>query len=745
MTKHKIQNKHKARNLNDKTLVLVFVIWILNLFCHLDFDICHSIFAQERKEEPIIVNADIVEYSTTGKEVTATGNVSITYKGARLTCHKVTVNTQTKDAEAEGDAKLVDAKGVIEGKKIKYNFETKKGIIIDSQFRANPYFGKADNVEKVSESEFIARRGYMTTCNYDNPHYRIKSRRMDIFPGDKIQTKDDKFYMGRIPLLYIPQYNHSLKEPLMHVQLVPGTSKEWGPFMLSAWRYNLTENVKGRIYFDYRTKKGLAEGFGTNYSAPAFGKGDFKFYYTQERDDNLDEEDNVFERYFIRWRHKADIDEQTDLTGEYYKIVDSKMAILGSQYNFLKDYFFREYEKNAQPISYILFHHAFSNSSLDFYMQKRTNRWYDPGYLEKLPEIKYSLPSFQIGNTPFYFDNSSSLGNYNKKNTSTMTPSINPDVHVDRFDTSNKLSLPMKVAFVHFAPFVMSRQTLYDKTALDSTVACRTIFYTGADMSTKFYRAFNIKSNFLWLNINGLRHIITPCVEYAFNHEPSVSSSKLRQVDDVDSLSRSNSAALSLSNKLQTKRDNQSVDLLDLNVTTDYVFKPKTGDKKGSSFSDLLFDLKLLPYSWMSINLDATYKHSGSRCAAGYNHFTNVNYDISFDLGKERSIAVGQRYQLKGGNELTFDLDWRLNPKWKFSVYERFNQGHDPSLKRGLREQEYTISRDMHCWVMDITYNVKKGYGQSIWFIFRLKAFPELEFKFNQSYHASKSGSQSNP
>ena len=74
-------------------------------------------------------------------------------------------------------------------------------------------------------------------------------------------------------------------------------------------------------------------------------------------------------------------------------------------------------------------------------MQKRTNRWYSPGYLEKLPEIKYSLPSFQIADSPFYFDNNSSVGNYNMKNTSTMTPAANntnltTDAHVNRLDTS---------------------------------------------------------------------------------------------------------------------------------------------------------------------------------------------------------------------------------------------------------------------------------------------------------------------
>ncbi len=44
MTKHKIQNKHKAQIPNAKIFILIFVILILNLFCALNFDICHLRF-----------------------------------------------------------------------------------------------------------------------------------------------------------------------------------------------------------------------------------------------------------------------------------------------------------------------------------------------------------------------------------------------------------------------------------------------------------------------------------------------------------------------------------------------------------------------------------------------------------------------------------------------------------------------------------------------------------------------------
>jgi hypothetical protein len=516
--------------------------------------------------------------------------------------------------------------------------------------------------------------------------------------------------------------------------------------MLSAWRYNLTDYINGRIYFDYRQKLGVGEGFGANYDSRLFGRGDFKFYYTQERSRHFEEgQPAEFQRYIVRLRHKWDIDERTDLISQYYKIVDSKMMVAGSNYNILKDYFPREYEKDLQPPFYIEVHHGFNYSTMDLLIQKRPNRWYDPGYLEKLPELKYNLSSIQLGETPLYFEDVCLGGNYNKKNTSTLTPTTNasnPDAHFNRFDTYNKLSFPFKLFFLRLTPYVANRETFYSE-GVSGSVSPRTIFYSGADMSTKFYRVFNFKTNAFGLDLNGLRHIITPSIGYAYNHEPTVLSSKLRQIDSIDSITRSNSAALELSNKLQTKRANRNVDIVDFRINSSYTFKPKGGSRSGSYLADIVFNLDIIPYAWLRIEADATYKHSGSREEANYNTFSNANYDVNFNLAAERSFGLGQRYQRKGPNDLTYELKWRVNPKWKFSLYHRRQIGHDYTLKRGLREQEYSIARDLHCWIVELNYNVKREKGETVWVVFRLKAFPEMEFGFNRDYHNPKPGSQS--
>ena len=757
------------RKFNFLTVILAFVfLSCADLLC-----------AAENKESPMIINGDNVEYSGDNKEVIATGNIEVIYKGSKLTCNKLKVNMQTKEGLAEGNARLEDEKGIVTGERIVYDFANKTGVIYNANFRANPYFGKAKKVEKVSDSEFVTKGGYFTTCDFDHPHFRLASKRIDMSPGDKVRSRQTTLYLGTVPVVYLPLFNYSMKKPIMHVQVEPGTHKDWGPYLLNTWRYNLTEKVNAQVFIDYRSKLGLGEGFNLNYINTIVGKGDFKFYYANEKPNNQPAgAPTEFQRYFMRWRHKWDIDERTNVTAEFYKITDERWKYENNPapnvnaHNILQDYFFREYEKDSQPLSYVFFHHAFGYSSVDILVQKRTNHWFDQ--LDKLPEINYNLPSLQLGGTPLYFENSSQFGTYDKKETNTTTtttPNILPNVTVTRLDTTNKVSLPTKLGFIQFKPFLSSRQTFYDRGANGQSGIVRTIFSSGADMSTKFYRIYNIKSNFLKLDINGLRHIITPSVGYLYTHVPTIPGTNIRQIDSVDSITRGNTASLGLSNKLQTKRNGQVVDFVDFRVTSDYVINPKsgsntndgvvfynnsiirnTGNELQSQLSDLLFELKVLPYSWVRFEAEATYEHS-DHDDINYNSFSIANYNLIFDFAKDRSFSLGQRYERKGKNEVTLDFNWRLNPKWKFAIYERYNfkQANgvtstsgisSTSLDRGSQEQQITVTRDLHCWEVEASLNRQKGTGTTIYFTFRIKAFPENEFGFDQAMTRKSSGAQ---
>ena len=104
-SKHQINSNHQIPNTKQNRFgKLVIGHWLLFGYWCLVIGV-FPLFAQETKEEPIIVNGDKIEYITEKKDFIATGNAEVNYKGTKLTCQKLTINTETKDAEAIGDAR----------------------------------------------------------------------------------------------------------------------------------------------------------------------------------------------------------------------------------------------------------------------------------------------------------------------------------------------------------------------------------------------------------------------------------------------------------------------------------------------------------------------------------------------------------------------------------------------------------------------------------------------------------------
>ena len=678
-------------------------------------------------DEPIIIDGDTVEYSADAKEIIAQGNVVVTYEDAQMNADKIVVNNQTKEVVATGNVRLQDSRGILEAEKLIYNFQTSRGDILQAKMRSSPYYYFGETFQRVGEDEYIVKDGYFSSCNYDHPHYRMKSKKIEMFPGDKIIAHSNTAYWMNFPFFYFPKYSHSLKDPFMKVQFKAGKTSDWGPYLLSAWRSDLNENARLRFYFDWRQRWGTAQGFGLNYDTNCVGKGDYKFYYTNERrHEETGELKQEFQRYLVRLRHMWDIDEATKLTAQYYRIQDNRRG-WHSDADFLQDYFYREYETDTRPRSYLLVNRALPNSSISMLLEGRTNRWYG-NTVERLPEVTYDLPSYkigQIGRSQFYFNNQTKFSNLAYADSGAA---------VIRFDSDNKFLLSRKVAFVDISPYARIRETVYSRDNQGSPISPRTTFYTGIDMSTKFYRIFNLVTNFLGLDINHLRHIITPTITYGYTHDPTVSSSKLQQFDSIDSIASDNRFTLTLENKLQTKRKEKTCDLAIFRVSSDYIMYSKAASiSKGQDrFTDFILDLELTPFAWLRMEAEATYNHR-------QDYFSTVNLDSWLTLSDERKFGLGHCYSRGLSKEMTYQSIWRINPKWKFRVYGRYSFMR---TNGGLREQEYTIFRDLHCGILEISFNRKKKAqaktDKSIFVGFNLKIFKESEFDYVQSYHPPK-------
>lgn len=669
------------------------------------------------------LSGDTVEYSIDGNRVTAKGNVVIKYQNATMTCDQVEFFRDTKIAKAQGRVRLISPQGELTGDKLTYDFDKMTGEFSGTKIMADPYYGYARRVKKVNDNQIVMSDGHLTTCDLDKPHYKLTPKVANIYPKEKIVAKSTKFVLGPVPIMYIPSFTQRLdqKEPVL--VFTPGYTKDWGAFLLTQYRYHLNENLSGIIHFDARERRDIASGVDVNYKIPNMGTGQIQTYYMNERKLGVSHffqkrtvPTTERERFKAAWRHKWDIDEKTNAILQYVRLSDPDM---------LKDYFKREYHADSSPQTYFLLTRQLQEGILSVRAEKRVNRFEE--HIERLPEIRYDSSSQRLGESRFYFKNISTYSNLSHKFVSPTELRL----ETQRFDTDNELSYQTKLGIFEIRPFVAGEGTYYSKTRFPEEYdVFRGIFRTGASMSTKFYKVMDLDTELLGVPIHRLRHVLTPSIDYSYIHDPSIPSSKLDQFDSIDSRERDHTITFGLENKLQTKRNDRVVDLARLLLSTDFLLKE---DPAGGGFNIIRSDADIRPFDWMSLYFDSQYDTRREK-------LTLANFDVFLNDPKNGkwSFGLGKRFNVDVDDQITAQVGYQINRMWKIRAYDRFD------VENGIQKsQEFTLTRDLHCWEMDINFNETRGEGSEIWLVFRLKAFPELAIDAGTSFNKRKAGSSS--
>ncbi len=684
------------------------------------------------------LQADQVSFSSVDNKAHAQGNVVVIGKNQQLYCDQLELDRVVQEVVAEGNVYLDTPQENVIAQGLTYNFDDGTGEFRRARVYIDPYQMKGKTIDKVSENYMVMKEGYMTTCDLDEPHFRVSARRMDIYQHDRAIVHGMKIYLGKVPVMYLPRYVQDLKNRPIFT-FIPGHSKDFGYFLLTTTRLSLGPRVKLSVYEDIRELSGFAEGFDLKYNTANFGSGILRTYYAAQ---NLIASKHLWslynsqgvkkgktidhERYRIIWRHQWQINQSTNAIWQIYKIHDYDIINSG----FLKQYFPREYLQGASTDSYFLLTRYMPHGTLTFHIQdSRINR--PLRGVEYYPQIQYTVDNQQIGKTGTYIKSTNEFSNIVRD---TYPKTVNEKTM--RFDTYNDLSHPFKIAFIQLNPHVGEEETYYNRTAdLAENNIFRGQFHTGADLTTRFYKVWSYKTNFAGVNINGLRHIITPTASYVYQHDPTFPSTSLNQFDAIDSRARAHYIALGLENQLQTHRNGQIVDLIRALVSSNFALKENPGIG-GFGPVDSLIDI--YPTDWLTLHVDTQYNHYN-----GYFNTANVDGTVH---GKNWSVSLGDRYASSQGSELTTGLQYTINPKWKVSVYERvgIGAGIGGVKDSGTKEEEYVITRDLHEWEMDFSYHMQRGIGAEFFVVFRLKAMPDLKLDlFNTSFHQRKAGSQS--
>ncbi len=619
--------------------------------------------------------------------------VKFTYKDILIKADKITYYEDKGIVEAEGNVTLKRGDQFIATDKLRYDLKTKKGVATFAASYAEPWYGWGQKIVKVTDTQYEIENGYVTTCDYIKPHWKIKVKKATLYANEKIVARNAVIYVGKVPIFYWPKYVHSLKEDRSPFNVVVGRNHDWGFYILTS--YNMFfRNVKPSIHLDYRQKNKWAAGADVEYQTSDEGRGLVTTYYANDKHRELPSGEIVEDsRYRAKLKHIQPLWKDTTATLEVNKLSDIDV---------IDDFFRDEYEKEVQPETFLNITKYHPDYIINLLVKKRINDFYD--VVERLPELSFRVRDQQMFNTPFYYESNSSIANLKRQFANDAEPSYDSF----RFDTFHKFSYPKKYfGWLTAVPRLGVRETYYSH-GVEEDDLFRTVVSTELEFFTKIFKIWDVENR--KYDIRGLRHVVEPNITYFYTPEPNVTPDELLQFDKIDQIDRENKFRLGVRNKLQTKRYGSNWDLIDFNTYT-YFFPEE--NEEGRDFSDIFFDMEIRPSDHFLLDFDAQWDQYDA---------VIENFNTQLTIFQQDLWAVNLEYRFRNeeSNLIASEIYYKISSDWAVKLYERyqFEQGD-------LEETEVNLFKDLHDWVFSINYKYREEEHE-FWILFYLKGYPNV-------------------
>ncbi|MCB9049840.1 MAG: LPS-assembly protein LptD [Lewinellaceae bacterium] len=183
-------------------------------------------FSKDSLDAPVEYNAtDSMIYDIKGQKIHLYGNASVSYTSINLKAAHIIFDWATNVVTAEG---MPDSLGRPSGKpefsdgaqsfvadSMRYNFQTRKGVVYDvttkqndvvvhgarSKFVSSP---AQDSTQKANDVIFSSD-ALFTTCTHDNPHFGIHSRKQKVVPNKLVVVGPSNLEIMGVPTpLWLP-------------------------------------------------------------------------------------------------------------------------------------------------------------------------------------------------------------------------------------------------------------------------------------------------------------------------------------------------------------------------------------------------------------------------------------------------------------------------------------------------------------------------------------------------------------
>src|SRR6266536_1255828 len=221
---------------------------------------------------------------------TARGNVAIHLGNADIYADYAQYNSVTHDVELRGHVRIYRDTSLYIADNGIYNTETKKIRALDARTESQPYFLTGDHVTSISENGYLIKDGTFTTHDSPKADFHLHARTIRVYENDRVIFQYVTAYVGNVPVFWWPYLYQSLNDTFSFT-VSPAYLSSWGPSLLTQVTFPITDQIKGRVRLDYRTRRGVAVGFESDidYGKDNNSSAKIKTYYIQDQNPLLNQ------------------------------------------------------------------------------------------------------------------------------------------------------------------------------------------------------------------------------------------------------------------------------------------------------------------------------------------------------------------------------------------------------------------------------------------------------------------------
>ncbi|MCL2390406.1 MAG: hypothetical protein FWD54_02065 [Endomicrobia bacterium] len=231
----------------------IFLFFIFLLFST-------AVFAYE-----VDINADNLVYDQNSGKISADGNVILVWKGKKVKADYVEFLVDKKVMNAYGGVKIEEDGNAFFADSINYNFSDESGEIKNTFAASSSIFMRAEAMLRQDKDTYSVNSVKISNCDLDHPHTYFKAKKGKITIGKRVTLYNPIFYIGKIPIFYLPIVTKSLEggsgfSSKLNYKFEPGYTSDGGVSIKNTLEYRFNNKTSASALFDYYGSRGWGYG-----------------------------------------------------------------------------------------------------------------------------------------------------------------------------------------------------------------------------------------------------------------------------------------------------------------------------------------------------------------------------------------------------------------------------------------------------------------------------------------------------